>query len=50
MTRKDFEEETLPSIDSTYCVLLLALFDDVEVDIAVALIVGEQLVHRVSRE
>ena len=38
------------SIDSTYCVLLLALFDDVEVDIAVALIVGEQLVHRVSRE
>ena len=48
--RKDFEEEARLSIDFTYCLFLFVLFDDVEIDITVALVVGEQLVHRVSRE
>ena len=46
--RKDFEEEAQSSIDFTYFFLLFVLFDDVEIDITVALVVGEQLVHRVS--
>ena len=48
--RKDFEEEARLSIDFTYCLFLFVLFDDVEIDVAVALIVGEQLIHGVSRE
>ena len=48
--RKDFEEEARLSIDFTYCLFLFVLFDYVEIDITVALVVGEQLVHRVSRE
>ena len=50
MKQKDFEEETLPSIDFTYSLLLFILFDYVEIDITVALVVGEQLVHLDSRE
>ena len=50
MTRKDFEKETLPSIDFTYSLLLFVLFDYVEVDVTVSFVVGEQLIHRVSRE
>ena len=48
--RKDFEEEARLSIDFTYCLFLFVLFDYVEIDITVALVVGEQLIHSVSRE
>ena len=48
--RKDFEEEARLSIDFTYCLFLFILFDDVEVDVAVSFVVGEQLIHSVSRE
>ena len=48
--RKDFDEEARLSIDFTYCLFLFILFDYVEVDVAVSFVVGEKLVHRVSRE
>ena len=49
MKQKDFEEEPLPSIDFTYSLLLFILFDYVEIDITLAFVVGEQLIHRISR-